>query len=157
MTETASPEWWFYHLSRSTLERAAAPLMQKCLDAGWRVLAVSARQERRAALDAALWSYDDASFLPHGEAAAPGLDAARQPILIAAKLANLNAAAALFLIDGAEAPVDAAFTRCLVLFDDNDKDSRAAARAQFKAAKDAGMVARYFQETDRGGWKEAGV
>lgn len=147
-------EWWFYHLTRSTLESAAAPLMQKCLDAGWRVLAVSVRAERRAALDEQLWTFDDASFLPHGDAAAPGLDAARQPILISDKLDNRNGAAALFLMDAAEAPADADYTRCLVLFDDRDKDARGKARAQYKAAKDAGLVARYFQEADRGGWTE---
>ncbi|MDX1294141.1 MAG: DNA polymerase III subunit chi, partial [Hyphomonas sp.] len=47
MTQAPKPEWWFYHLSRTTLEQAAAPLVQKCLDAGWRVLAVSPSAERR--------------------------------------------------------------------------------------------------------------
>ncbi len=150
-------EWWFYHLTRSTLEMAAAPLTQKCLDAGWRVLAVSERVDRRAALDEKLWTFDDASFLPHGDAAAPGLDPARQPILISAKLENKNGAAALFLMDAAEADVDVEFTRCLVLFDDRDKDARGKARAQYKAAKDAGLVTRYFQEEGRGGWKEVGA
>ena len=78
MADTPAPEWWFYHLSRTTLEQAAAPLMAKCLEAGWRVLAVSPSAERRAALDAALWTYEDKSFLPHGQAEAPGLDAARE-------------------------------------------------------------------------------
>ena len=41
MNEAIRPEWWFYHLSRTALEVAAPPLMQKCLEAGWRVLAVS--------------------------------------------------------------------------------------------------------------------
>ncbi|HPF24221.1 MAG TPA: DNA polymerase III subunit chi, partial [Hyphomonas sp.] len=56
MGEAPKPEWWFYHLSRTTLEQAAAPLMSKCLEAGWRVLAVSPSADRRAALDAALWT-----------------------------------------------------------------------------------------------------
>jgi DNA polymerase-3 subunit chi len=149
-------EWWFYHLTRSELEKAAGPLLQKCLDAGWRVLAVSDSQERRAKLDEALWTYDDASFLPHGDAAAPGLDASRQPVLIHSKLDNLNLADVLLLMDGMEAPVEAPFRRCLVIFDDRDQDARGQARLQFKAAKDAGLAARYFQEGERGGWKEAG-
>ena len=52
MSEAIRPEWWFYHLSRSALEVAAPPLMQKCLEAGWRVLAVSPDMERLAKLDA---------------------------------------------------------------------------------------------------------
>ena len=156
MTETQAPEWWFYHLSRTTLEQAAAPLVQKCLDAGWRVLAVSPSAERRAALDATLWTFDEKTFLPHGQADAPGLDPARQPVLLSGKADNVNAAAALILMDGTTAPVDAPYTRCMVMFDDGDTDTRALARQQFKAAKDAGLVTRYFQQTPAGGWKEAG-
>jgi DNA polymerase-3 subunit chi len=45
----------------------------------------------------------------------------------------------------------------MVIFEDGDKDTRARAREQFKAAKDSGLVTRYFQQTSAGGWKEAGV
>lgn len=157
MSEAIRPEWWFYHLSRTALEVAAPPLMQKCLEAGWRVLAVSPDKERLAKLDAALWTFDDTSFLPHGQAEAPGLDPARQPVLLSAKLKNDNAADALVLMDGTDAPVEAPFRRCMVIFEDADKDTRARAREQFKAAKDSGLVTRYFQQTSAGGWKEAGV
>ena len=34
---------------------------------------------------------------------------------------------------------------------------RTALMQQFKAAKDAGLTTRYFQQTPQGGWKEAGV
>ena len=156
MTEAPKPEWWFYHLSRTTLEQAAAPLMSKCLEVGWRVLAVSPNPERRAALDAFLWTFDERTFLPHGQAEAPGLDASRQPILLADKVENVNTANALFLMDGTTAPVDAPYTRCMVMFDDGDHDTRSLARQQFKAAKDAGLVTRYFQQTSSGGWNEAG-
>ena len=157
MTEAPKPEWWFYHLSRTTLEQAAAPLMSKCLEAGWRVLAVSPSADRRAALDAALWTYDDASFLPHGQAEAPGLDPKRQPVLISSKADNANEAAALFLMDGVKVPVDAPYTRCMMMFDDGDTEARGAAREVFKAAKDAGLVTRYFQQTGKGALKEAGA
>ena len=61
------PEWWFYHLERSGPERAAGPLLEKCLERGWRVLAVSSDERRRAALDEALWTYSDESFLRGGD------------------------------------------------------------------------------------------
>ena len=156
MSEAPKPEWWFYHLSRTTLEQAAAPLMQKCLDAGWRVLAVSPSPDRLAALDSILWTFDEKTFLPHGQAEAPGLDPARQPILLTGKLDNQNRAEALVLMDGTKAPVDAPYIRCMVMFDDGDTDTRSLARQQFKAAMDAGLVTRYFQQTPSGGWKEAG-
>jgi DNA polymerase-3 subunit chi len=44
----------------------------------------------------------------------------------------------------------------MVMFDDGDTDTRSLARQQFKAAMDAGLVTRYFQQTPSGGWKEAG-
>lgn len=155
MSEAQKPEWWFYHLQRTTLERAVGPLLEKCLERGWRVLAVSPDITRRAALDEALWTYDDQSFLPHGQAEAEGLEPAQQPILISDATDNLNEAAVVLLMDGVDMPADAAFERCMVMFDDGDQAARQKAREQFKAAKDAGLPARYFQQTERG-WKEAG-
>ena len=156
MSETGKPEWWFYHLKRTTLEQAAGPLLAKCMERGWRVLAVSHDVRRRGALDASLWTYDDESFLPHGQAEAEGLDPARQPILISETPTNANNANVALLMDGADLAVDAAYERCMVMFDDADQPVRNKARGQYKAAADAGMVVRYFQQTEQGGWKEAG-
>lgn len=155
MAET-QPEWWFYHLQNTSLERAAGPLLEKCLERGWRVLAVSPDVTRRGSLDEALWTYDDNSFLPHGQAEAEGLEAAHQPILISGSIENQNSAAVAFLMDGAELDVNARFERCMVMFDDGDTKTRQIARNQFKSAKDAGLVARYFQQKGRG-WSEAGI
>jgi len=153
----SAPEWWFYHLQATSLEQAAGPLLTKCLEKGWRVLAVSPDAGRRAALDQALWTYDDNSFLPHGQSEAPGLEPSQQPVLLSETLDNANSAQALFLMDGVEAPTDAPFERCMVMFDGGDGATRQKAREQFKAAKDAGLTCRYFQQTGRGGWKEAGA
>ena len=155
MSEARKPEWWFYHLQRTSLEQAVGPLLEKCLERGWRVLAISDDASRRAALDEALWTYDDQSFLPHGQAEADGLDPGVQPILISGKPENHNQAAVALLMDGADLPIEAAFERCMVMFDDGDAATRQKAREQFKAAKDAGLSARYFQQSGRG-WKEAG-
>lgn len=152
----SGPEWWFYHLERAQPERAAGPLLEKCLEKGWRVLAVSPSQARRAALDEALWTFSDSSFLPHGQAEAAGLDPARQPVLIAPEPDNANGADALLLLDGAQVPPDARFQRCMVMFDGADSATRTRARDQFKAAREAGLTCRYFQQTRSGGWKEAG-
>ncbi len=155
MSEAQKPEWWFYHLQRTTLERAVGPLLEKCLERGWRVLAVSPDVTRRATLDEALWTFDDQSFLPHGQSEAEGLDPADQPILISSAADNLNQASVALLMDGVDLPVDADYERCMVMFDDGDSKARQKAREQFKAAKDAGLSARYFQQAERG-WKEAG-
>ncbi|MEL7130442.1 MAG: DNA polymerase III subunit chi, partial [Pseudomonadota bacterium] len=153
MSQTSPAEWWFYHLERTTLEQAAGPLLEKCLERGWRVLAVSARPERRAALDEALWTFADGSFLPHGRAEAEGLLPADQPVLIHAAVENLNEADVCLLMDGTEVPPDAPFQRCMVMFDGGDEATRATARRQFKSAKENGQTVRYFQQSGRG-WKE---
>lgn len=153
---TGRPEWWFYHLERTTLETAAGPLLEKCLERGWRVLAVSQRAERRAALDETLWTYADGSFLPHGRAEAEGLEPADQPILISGSVENANNADVCLLLDGQDMDAQAEFERCLVMFDGGDNATRQVARNQFKVAKAAGLTVRYFQQTARGGWTEAG-
>jgi len=155
MSEPAAPDWWFYHLERTTLEQAAGALLEKCLERGKRVLAISAEPSRRAALDSALWTYNDASFLPHGRAEAEGLDPTCQPVLITEKLDNQNDAAFCLLMDGMEIGDGAGFERCMVIFDGGDQPARDIARKQFKAAKDRGETVRYFQQSGNG-WKEAG-
>lgn len=156
MSEPSAPDWYFYHLERTTLEQAAGALLEKCLEHKKRVLAISARPERRAALDEALWTYNDNSFLPHGRAEAEGLDATRQPILITDKADNQNSATFALLMDGMEIDEAAGFERCMVMFDGGDMATRDIARKQFKAAKDRGQTVRYFQQTSNGGWTEAG-
>ena len=156
MSEPSAPDWYFYHLERTTLEQAAGALLEKCLEHKKRVLAISARPERRAALDEALWTYNDNSFLPHGRAEAEGLEAARQPILITEKAHNQNTAPFCLLMDGMEIGDWAGFERCMVMFDGGDLATRNVARKQFKAAKDRGQTVRYFQQTQNGGWTEAG-
>ena len=59
-------------------------------------------------------------------------------------------------MDGADLAINAPFERCMVMFDDGDTPVRNAARKLYKAASDAGLTTRYFQQTDQGGWKEAG-
>ena len=156
MSEPASPDWYFYHLERTTLEQAAGALLEKCLQHDKRVLAISERPERRAALDEALWTYNDNSFLPHGRQEAEGLDPARQPILITSGVDNQNAANFCLLMDGMDIGDGAGFERCMVIFDGGDQATRDIARKQFKAAKDRDETVRYFQQTPNGGWKEAG-
>lgn len=147
--DPAGGEWWFYHLERTSLEAALGPLLEKCLERDWRVLIVADAQ-RLPDLDAALWTWKDDSFLPHGrDDAMP----AEQPILLSSGPEPLNGAQVVVLLDGATADASR-FERCMVMFDDRDQTARSAARAQFKAAKDAGQAVRYFQQNERGGWEQ---
>jgi DNA polymerase-3 subunit chi len=111
---------------------------------------VAGSKERVEALDAALWTYDEASFLPHGTAldGYPG----RQPVWLTTEDENPNGARLLVLVDGARSQRVAEFERVLDMFD-GSADSVAAARARWKAAKEAGHTLTYWQQTDTG-WEQ---
>lgn len=144
------PELWFYHLERSELERALPPLLEKCLQRGWRALVRAGSPERVEQLDSAIWTFRDDSFIPH---AAEG-DPARQPVWLTTEMGNANNAQALFLIDGAEPGDIAGFERACLLFDGNDHAALELARSRWKQAKADGIVASYWKESAEGRWEK---
>ncbi len=143
------PEAAFYHLERSDLEAALPPLLEKCLERGWRALVLGGSAERLDLLDEALWTWRDESFLPHGR---DGRAAARQPVLLTQKPINANAAKALFLIDGAESFGLSSFERVSALFDGRDEAALAHARALWRRLKDDGLAATYWRQAADGSW-----
>ncbi|MGE3143939.1 MAG: DNA polymerase III subunit chi [Hyphomonadaceae bacterium] len=148
-------ELWFYHLERSDIEQALPPLLEKCLQRGWRALVRGGEEERLAALDDALWTWREESFLPHArEGARDGAEPQRQPIWLTSRPGNPNSAQALFLIDGADAADAGDFARACILFDGRDENALAAARTQWKQSKAAGLAVSYWQEKARGKWEK---
>lgn len=142
----------FYHLTRSPLERALPRLLEKAHASGARVVVMAGSDERVEALDQVLWTYDPASFLPHG--AARDGDAAEQPIWLTADDENPNQAAILVLTDGATSAHVGDFARCLEMFDGNDEAAVTAARARWRDYHAAGHELTYWRQTERGGWEE---
>jgi DNA polymerase-3 subunit chi len=140
----------FYHLKGQTPEQVLPALLQKSLDRGWRVVVQASSEERIEALDAHLWTWRDDSFLPHGtwrEA-----EAAQQPILLTLKDDNPNGEAVRFLVEGATMPDDAsAYERVVLLFDGEDPDAVAAARARWTEVKSAGFAVTYWQADEQVG------
>ena len=145
----------FYHLQGQKLEGVLPTLIERSLERGWRVAVQGASEERIDALDAHLWTYRDDSFLPHGtwrEA-----EAAEQPVLLTLDGTNPNAASVRFLIDGAPVPADAeAYQRLVLMFDGDDDDAVAAARAQWAEVKAKGFDATYWQPDEQGRWAKKG-
>ncbi|HEY3951506.1 DNA polymerase III subunit chi [Phenylobacterium sp.] len=149
----AAIEVWFYHLERTGLEQALPELLEKTLQRGWKALVRAREGPRLSHIDAALWTWRDDSFLPHGLEDEP--QAARQPILLTTGFDNPNAAEALFLVDGAEPGDLDGYARCLVLFDGGDEAQLAVARAQWSALKAAGAALSYWKQQARGWEKQA--
>jgi DNA polymerase-3 subunit chi len=146
------PEMLFYHLQRQPLEKVLPALLEKSLARGWRVVVQAASEERVEALDAHLWTYRDDAFLPHGtdRESEPAL----QPVLLTTRDHNPNRAEVRFLIDGVGVPADAAgYERIVLLFDGDDADAVAAARARWTEAKVQGFAATYWQVDDAGRWQ----
>lgn len=149
-------ELWFYHLERSELERALPPLLEKCLQRGWRALVRGGSPERLDALDASLWTYRDESFLPHARDGVAGFDPARQPVLLTTGGGNPNGAGVLFLIDGAEPGDLSGFERACLVFDGRDEAALVSARSRWKEAKESGVSASYWRENAAGAWEKQG-
>jgi DNA polymerase III subunit chi len=141
----------FYQLQRQPLEKVLPTLLEKSLERGWRVVVQASSEERVEALDGHLWTYRDESFLPHGTWREP--DAAQHPVVLTVHEHNPNAANVRFLLDGVSVPEDpAGYERIVLLFDGEDGDAVAAARAHWSAAKAKGFDTTYWQADERGRW-----
>ena len=149
-------ETLFYHLERRRLEDVLPGLIERTLERGWRAIIRTESAERASAIDALLWTYNDASFLPH-TIAGEG-DPALQPVLITVEDDNANGANVLFLVGGARAPewVAAAgsYARIVILFEGRDPDALGTARQDWKAARAAGHEVTYWKESASGKWEQ---
>ncbi len=144
----------FYHLERQGLEQVLPMLVEKTLERGWRAVVQAGSHERLAAIDQALWTYKDDSFLAHGTA--KDGNAADQPVYLTTDSDTPNGAGVRFLVDGAEAEKFSGFVRIVYMFDGNDSDAVATAREQWKAAKAAGCPVTYWQQSVAGKWEKKG-
>jgi DNA polymerase-3 subunit chi len=149
-------EIWFYHLQRQPLERVLPSLIEKSLEKGWRVAVQARSEERLDALDSWLWTYSDESFLAHGRARDG--DGELQPVYLTTGLENPNGAAFRLFVERAQmapalAEAGAAYARAVALFDGNNAEELAAARAQWKELKDLGFALTYWQQSASGRWE----
>jgi DNA polymerase III subunit chi len=143
----------FYHLQTTPLERALPRLLERAFADGHRVVVLAGSAERVGQLDGLLWTYNEASFLPHGSARDGS--AARQPIFLTERDENPNGATMLVLLDGARSEGLAGFARCCDMFDGNDAAAVEAARMRWSDAKAAGHTLTYWQQT-ASGWEKRG-
>ncbi len=116
-------ECLFYEIRGGSLERVLADLLEKSLQRGWRVLVRAGSRERVLALNSALWTWRDDSFLPHG--CFKDGNAEEQPIWLeeagADATGNPNGAEVLVLADGGEADDWRDWQRCATLLDGLDQ------------------------------------
>ena len=149
----AVTEFRFHHLERRRVDQALPHLLERAYEAGQRIVVRAASDGAVAALNERLWTYDDASFLPHG-AGGDG-DPALHPIFLTTLAENPNNATMLVLLSGAERTLgDATFEEIIFLFDGLDAQAVAEARALWKSLRDEGQTLSYWREGDDG-WERA--
>jgi len=141
----------FYHLERQPLEQVLPSLLEKTVARGWRAVIQAGSEERLEALDQALWTYSDDSFLPHGRKIDGHVES--QPIYLTTGDDTPNGAGVRFLVDGAAAATFEGFVRIVFLFDGRDPEAVEHARGQWKAAKGAGCAVTYWQQNGQGRWE----
>lgn len=149
--QSQQTEVLFYHLEQQPLEKVLPALVEKTLERGWRAVVQANSAERLAAIDLALWTYREDSFLAHGTAKDGHV--AEQPVYLTTGGETPNGAGVRFLVDGAEAEAFSGFVRIVYMFDGNDAEAVQIARGQWKAAKGAGCPVTYWQQSASGKWE----
>lgn len=141
----------FYHLTESTLEEALPTLLEKSVERGWKAVVQTGSVERRDALDAALWTFRDDSFLAHGVDGE--LHAPENPVLLTLKSDNENGAQIRFLVDGAEAPELGGYERAVFMFDGHDDEQLRKARESWKRLRQESHTVTYWQQSADRRWE----
>jgi DNA polymerase-3 subunit chi len=139
----------FYQLSRDPAEAALPLIARATLQAGERLLVVSADEAQLARIGELLWTRLPDTFLANGRAG--GAHDARQPILLSAETSPANGAKYLALADGQWRDPGEAFTRVFFMFDDATLQG---ARDCWRMLGTRDGVERRFWKQDGGKWVE---
>lgn len=138
----------FYQLSRDPTEVVVPMLAAKTLQAGQRLLVVSADDPLTAKISEWLWAAAE-SFLAHGLAGGP--HDGRQPILLTDSPSPVNGAQFVILADGVWREEALGFERAFLLFDGSTIDD---ARATWRTLDGRDGVVRNFWRQDDGKWNK---
>lgn len=139
----------FYQLSRDPAELALPLIARATLNAGERLLVVSADDAQLARISEAMWSRLPQSFLAHGRMGEGHEE--RQPILLSDRTETPNGARYLAIADGVWREGEPAFERTFYLFDDASIQE---ARQCWRALGQREGVERRFWKQQDGKWVE---
>jgi DNA polymerase III subunit chi len=147
---TAKPAVSFYHLTRSSETEALPRLVERALRDSYKIVVRASTPEKVDRLDAALWTYEKDSFLPHGTDRNGHADL--QPVLLTTSADVPNRANLLILLDNILPDHVTAFERVIYMFDGNDGASVQLARDHWKDFRGRGLPLTYLQQSETGGW-----
>lgn len=140
----------FYQLGAGDRAEAALPLIARnTLNAGERLLIVSADADQLGRIGNALWSHGPGSFLAHGLAGEG--NEARQPILLSDETAAANGARFMAIADGSWRETESVFVRTFFMFDETTLQ---AARDCWRMLGTREGIERRFWKREQGRWRE---
>jgi len=137
----------FYELSRDPAHLVVPLLARRILEQSGRMLIVSADEQQRARISAALWQARPDSFLANGQMGEGHED--RQPILLADIPDPVNGARFLVIADGVWCEGEEPFERTFYLFDD---ETKAQARQVWRDLRGREGVKKEYWAQDDGRW-----
>jgi DNA polymerase-3 subunit chi len=146
----AMTEIHFYHLEAFTLERALPPILEKVLERGWCAVVHTGGEERTESLSAALWTFREDSFLPHGTPRDGHPD--RQPVWFTETGEEPNRPVVRVCVDGVPVGDASGLERAIYVFDGREPEEVERAREQWKDAKARGFEVVYWQQDREGRW-----
>ena len=143
----------FYQLGDASVNDVVLMLIQKAHCTGNKVL-IFCPNPAAAAIDDALWSYEQKSWLPHGLDSAPGAELAS--VWVSSDMSsNPISADHVMLLHGAEPDSWADFERGFVIFDSKSDVQLQQARSQWQRWKTQSEIElAYFTQTADGGWEQ---
>lgn len=144
----------FYHAQHSSLDQVLPGILGKALSGGHRVVVRLPDAGVVEQMNEHLWVYNPDSFLPHGSM--KDGHAVRQLVWLTDKDENPNGADVLVTVPRVAndlPPHLDQFTLCCDMIDGRLDEEVTAARARWKAYKDAGFEVTYWQQTDKG-WEK---
>ncbi|WP_380051838.1 DNA polymerase III subunit chi [Falsihalocynthiibacter sp. SS001] len=142
---------YFYHVTQNPLLATLNTLLEKSLQAGWRVAVRGVDRGYLSHVDQDLWQRSREGFLPHGLEGGPhDVD---QPILLSTSTEMPNGATCIISLEGAEVSAEEVekADRACILFDGTMPEAVDRARAQWKTLTAAGTKAIYWSE-ETGTW-----
>lgn len=139
----------FYQLAGTPIETVVPQLAAKTLENGERLLIVADDTGLRERLDEALWTYDPASFLPHGQSGAGA--PANQHVLLSGDTDAANAAKYIMIADGEWREAALSFERVFYLFDAERLDD---ARNAWRSLSGMDAVEPRYWKQDHGRWRQ---
>lgn len=142
----------FYHLTTSSLLKAAPKLIEKIYYSGLRLIVLPDNPSLLQSIDELLWSYSTKHFIAHGTSNDPYPE--DQPILLTMQPNNLNKAQISLAMGSVDLDSMEEVERKLYMFESDSPSQLEYARSKWKNYQDKGIKVNYWRQDDSGNWEQ---